>query len=383
MDMFSRVGFGRGTPGPSAAANNDSGVKRKLAEHHLVHEPAFAQTLYLERRRSERSNRPLCLMLLDGQRIANLELRTEVLKTIFGSLRTSVRETDTIGWYKNASTLAVLFCDISSSNKAVISTLRARVAGAVNLQMAFASQIQISVHIFPSRSTTIQAQSDAVLYPDLQINATHRGLDHLAKRAIDVVASLILLLFLSPVLALAALTIKLTSKGPVIFRQERIGQFGKPFSFLKFRSMYLNNNPAIHKDYVTKLIAQNAGPAQQGTIYKITNDPRVTLVGRLLRKTSVDELPQLWNVLRGDMSLVGPRPPLPYEMECYAVWHRRRVLEARPGITGLWQVTGRSRTSFNEMVRLDLRYVRQWSVWLDLKILLHTPKAVLMGQGAY
>ena len=118
-------------------------------------------------------------------------------------------------------------------------------------------------------------------------------------------------------------------------------------------------------------------------IYKITDDPRVTPIGRFLRKTSLDELPQLWNVLCGHMSLVGPRPPLPYELECYAPWHHRRILEAKPGITGLWQVTGRSRTTFNEMVRLDLKYVQQWSIWLDVLILLRTPKAVLMGQGAY
>jgi lipopolysaccharide/colanic/teichoic acid biosynthesis glycosyltransferase len=323
------------------------------------------------------------LVLLDAEQIGDVELRTEVFKNIFGSLRTSVRETDTIGWQERGSTLAVLFCDISSTSKIVINTLRTRVANAIALEAAFASQIQVSIHTFPNNSTTLQGPSDRVLYPDLGNGASYRGLDHLVKRAIDVIASSILLLCLSPVLLLAGLAIKLTSKGPVIFRQQRVGQYGKPFSFLKFRSMYVNNNPAIHKEYVTKLISQNTATSENGTVYKITNDPRITRVGRFLRKTSIDELPQLWNVLRGEMSLVGPRPPLPYEMECYAVWHRRRVLEARPGITGLWQVTGRSRTSFNEMVRLDLRYVKQWSVWLDLKILLHTPKAVFMGQGAY
>ena len=129
-------------------------------------------------------------------------------------------------------------------------------------------------------------------------------------------------------------------------------------------------------------ISQGAHSVGTDGVYKITNDPRVTGVGRWLRKTSLDELPQLWNVLRGEMSLVGPRPPIPYECECYALWHHRRVL-IKPGITGLWQVRGRSRLNFDDMVRLDLKYSKQWSIWLDIKILLQTPKAVLMGEGAY
>ena len=185
------------------------------------------------------------------------------------------------------------------------------------------------------------------------------------------------------VLALIALVIKLSSKGPVIFRQARVGRYGKLFSFWKFRTMHVDSDTAIHKEYVTNFISREQPAAETGTVYKITNDPRITSVGRFLRKTSLDEFPQLWNVLCGEMSLVGPRPPLPYELDCYALWHRRRVLEVKPGITGLWQVTGRSRTNFNDMVRLDLRYVQQWSIWLDIKILLQTPKAVVNGEGAY
>jgi lipopolysaccharide/colanic/teichoic acid biosynthesis glycosyltransferase len=124
------------------------------------------------------------------------------------------------------------------------------------------------------------------------------------------------------------------------------------------------------------------GPSQNA-VYKIQDDPRVTRVGKFLRKTSLDELPQLINVLKGEMSLVGPRPPIPYELEAYQIWHRRRVLEAQPGITGLWQVNGRSRIKFDDMVRLDLQYARTWSVWLDIKILWQTPRAVLFGAGAY
>ena len=149
--------------------------------------------------------------------------------------------------------------------------------------------------------------------------------------------------------------------------------------------MYVNSDAAIHKEYITRFIShgQPATDIDAATIYKITYDPRVTHVGRVLRKLSVDELPQLWNVLCGQMSLVGPRPPLPYELRSYAVWHHRRILEVKPGITGLWQVTGRSRTTFDQMVRMDLRYAQQWSIWLDFKILFQTPKAVLTGDGAY
>jgi lipopolysaccharide/colanic/teichoic acid biosynthesis glycosyltransferase len=205
------------------------------------------------------------------------------------------------------------------------------------------------------------------------------------KRGMDIVGSLLLLAILSPVFFVIAAVIKLTSRGPVLFRQQRVGEHGTPFIFLKFRSMYVANDASQHKEYVRKLIAGQADRQTNGDgegIFKLTNDPRITPVGTFLRRTSLDELPQFLNVLRGDMSLVGPRPPLPYEVEAYATWHRRRLLEAKPGITGLWQVQGRSRIGFDEMVRLDLRYARNCSPWLDLKILAQTPKAVIAGNGA-
>jgi len=183
-----------------------------------------------------------------------------------------------------------------------------------------------------------------------------------------------------------AVAIKLTSRGPILFRQQRIGEHGTAFTFLKFRSMFVGNDASQHKDYVRQLIAgQAAKQPTNGTgegIFKLTNDPRITPVGSFLRRSSLDELPQFLNVLRGDMSLVGPRPPVPYEVEAYATWHRRRLLEAKPGITGLWQVQGRSRVGFDDMVRLDLRYARHSSPWLDLKILVQTPGAVIAGNGA-
>jgi lipopolysaccharide/colanic/teichoic acid biosynthesis glycosyltransferase len=151
--------------------------------------------------------------------------------------------------------------------------------------------------------------------------------------------------------------------------------------------MHAACDPAVHKEYVTRFIAGDVAPGASAgngqTVYKLTRDPRLTPIGGFLRKTSLDEFPQFFNVLRGEMSLVGPRPPIPYEIEAYDVWHRRRLLEVKPGVTGLWQVTGRSRLRFDDMVRLDLRYASTWSVWLDLKILVRTPYAVFSGEGAH
>ena len=177
-----------------------------------------------------------------------------------------------------------------------------------------------------------------------------------------------------------AALVKLTSPGPVFFRQQRVGENAVPFMMLKFRTMLVNCDSAAHREYVSQFI--KTGAAATGGVFKMTHDPRITPLGRFLRKTSLDELPQFINVLGGDMSLVGPRPPLAYEVEQYMAWHCRRVLDAKPGITGLWQVTGRSRTTFDDMVRLDLRYAKSPSLWTDIKILLATPGAVVSGKGA-
>jgi lipopolysaccharide/colanic/teichoic acid biosynthesis glycosyltransferase len=191
---------------------------------------------------------------------------------------------------------------------------------------------------------------------------------------------------LSPLFLVIALAVKLTSKGPMFFRQQRVGRYGKTFVFLKFRSMYVNNDTTVHEVYVKKMIASEAEPQSGNSdkpVFKIVNDKRITPLGKFLRRTSLDELPQFLNVLKGEMSLVGPRPPIPYELAAYQTWHRRRLLAVKPGITGLWQITSRSTVKFDEMVRLDLRYASIWSLWLDLKILLRTPAAVVKGSGAH
>jgi exopolysaccharide biosynthesis polyprenyl glycosylphosphotransferase len=200
------------------------------------------------------------------------------------------------------------------------------------------------------------------------------------KRTMDLVLALPVLVVASPVLAAIAIAVRLSSPGPIVIRQTRIGMDGRPFTFLKFRTMFSDSDTKIHDDYVASLIRGTGEQGNgKGTLFKLTEDPRVTGVGRFLRRYSLDELPQLMNVLRGDMSLVGPRPSLPQEVAMYQDWHRRR-LEVRPGMTGLWQVSGRSRMGFVEMVRLDIQYLETWSPLLDIMILLRTVPALVRGE---
>jgi len=204
-----------------------------------------------------------------------------------------------------------------------------------------------------------------------------------AKRASDIFVSAAALLVLAPLWLLIAALVKLDSRGPVFYRQERVGMDGRLFLFLKFRTMRADSDDSQHREYQRRYIAGAADTNLGDTsrpVYKLRTDPRVTRVGRVLRRLSLDELPQLLNVLRGEMSVVGPRPPIPYEVESYALWHRRR-LDMKPGVTGLWQVSGRNRLSFDEMVRLDLYYIENWSLWLDLKIILRTLPVMLRGEA--
>jgi lipopolysaccharide/colanic/teichoic acid biosynthesis glycosyltransferase len=360
-----------------------------LEEDEILAENVFHSMLTLERRRAERSSKPFVLMLLD----ANLENGTaeEILRQAVDIMLASKRETDLVGWYKKGAILGVIFTEVNQEGETLITeTLRIKIESAFikHLGRERASRIAISLHVFPETWDKDSSGwvADSKLYPDLKRKGSRKRLPLVIKRVIDVVGSGALLLMLSPFLAAIVALIKLTSKGPVIYKQERLGQFGARFKCLKFRTMYANNDPKIHQDYVQQFIAGkdglNKSEGSDQPVYKLVKDPRVTFIGGFLRKTSLDELPQFWNVLRGEMSLVGPRPPVPYEFEVYDIWHRRRVLEVRPGVTGLWQVSGRNRTRFDEMVRLDLRYCQTWSIWLDLKILLATPRAVFNGGGA-
>ena len=341
----------------------------------------------LERKRAERSHNYFLLVLLDAGGSTSSQESGHALAKILSALSAATRETDITGWYKQESMVGVLLTEIATGERSsIVSTILTRISVSLESHLTFEQfrQINISFHLFPEDwKQDIQRPSNPALYPDLTNPDNSKSTYRLVKRGMDIAGSLLMLILCVPIFALAALAIKLTSKGPVFFRQQRIGQYGIPFAMLKFRSMHINNDANTHKTYVTQLIAGKAVPHPSngnGTgVYKITNDSRITAVGAWLRRASLDELPQIINVLKGEMSLVGPRPPVPYEVDVYDLWHRRRLLEAKPGITGLWQVSGRNRVKFDDMVRLDLAYARTWSPWVDLQILMRTPRAIIEG----
>jgi lipopolysaccharide/colanic/teichoic acid biosynthesis glycosyltransferase len=357
----------------------------------ILPEDLFLGMLCLERKRTERSRKKFLLLLLDAEDAAETRRQAEVLKGVINAANAARRETDPAGWYKHNSILGIIFTELGTfGNTATIDTLLENIHEALLAQLSGKDikLVRVSVHVFSDDSNDKDSNNfaDPAFYPDLIHEQRAKKVPLLLKRVMDIIGSVAALVLFSPLLAVIALMVKLTSKGPVLFKQERLGQFGKTFTCLKFRSMYANNDLKIHQVFMQRLISgKYEGNAEDGSkpVYKMKDDPRITRVGRFLRRTSLDELPQFINVLRSDMSLVGPRPPLAYEYEEYDIWHRRRVLEIKPGITGLWQVKGRSRVRFDDMVRLDLQYARGWSLWLDVQILLKTPGAVVLGDGAY
>ncbi|HAF06820.1 MAG: Exopolysaccharide biosynthesis polyprenyl glycosylphosphotransferase [candidate division TA06 bacterium 32_111] len=214
--------------------------------------------------------------------------------------------------------------------------------------------------------------------PVIELTQKNKFFNLLIKRVIDIIVSLLLLLILLPFFLIISIIIKIDSSGPVFFLQERVGKNGKKFKMLKFRTMYKDNDERVHKEYVTKLIKE--GKKDESGIYKIKDDPRITKIGKFLRAFSFDEFPQLINVLKGEMSLVGPRPPIEYEVENYDQWHKRR-LSVKPGMTGMWQVSGRNSVGFEDMVLLDIYYVENFNIWLDIIILLKTIPAIVKREG--
>ncbi len=359
----------------------------------LLSEDAFISMLYLERRRAERAQKRFVLVLVDVKKGNGVKHKDRELSALVGALSDATRETDIIGWYLENNLFGVIGTELGKATNQVVQERflsKIRKAFESTLGREKSAGVSISFHFFPEEIGEEGGDHSAnfALYPELQKKeSTQRGALAL-KRGIDILGSAAALLVFAPFFAALAFIIKLTSKGPVLFRQERMGQYGKPFTVLKFRSMRTDCDSRIHQEYVSQFIAgkvegKPAEASGAAPVFKIQKDPRITPIGQFMRKTSLDEVPQFWNVLRGDMSLVGPRPPIAYEFRAYDVWHRRRVLEIKPGITGLWQVEGRSRTRFDDMVRLDLRYARSWSIWLDLRILLQTPGAVILGDGAH
>lgn len=356
-----------------------------------VAEDTFKHMLCRERKRSERSRKGFLLMTLRPRLAQVRKAGHSPWREATERLAPLIRETDTLGWYEANVSLGVIFTELGNIEPRVaIAKIRHRVNAGLQPTPGGgqAFDYELSFFIFPDgKGEKAGPIVSAPLYPDLFELDGRKKTSLIIKRSMDIVGSACAMLCFAPLFLGLAVLVKLTSKGPIFFRQWRLGQFGKPFVFVKFRSMHVATDTAIHQQYVTDFIAgkaaKNSPSDGKARVYKITNDPRVTFVGKFMRRTSLDELPQFWNVLMGEMSLVGPRPPIPYEIDAYDLWHHRRVLEAKPGITGLWQVQGRSRTTFDEMVRLDLRYAKTWSPLGDLRILLQTPRAVFSGDGAY
>ena len=358
----------------------------------VLEEEAFKRVLCRERKRAERSGSSLLLAALDLKAFRNEAEREKVEKILLEHLTGVIRETDACGWLKEGEALGIVFTLVAGHDvERALQTVELKVRGCLKrwLMPSAYQKLILMFQVFPDQRGINERDEgfNLLFYPEVVTQTPSSLVLDGLKQSMNIAGSVIALILLSPLILVIALLIKLTSEGPALFRQERLGQYGKPFMFLKFRTMYVNNDDSIHRNFVNTLIADRGSRSDsaggENVVYKIKDDPRVTPLGKFLRKTSLDELPQFINVLKGEMSLVGPRPAIAYEVDAYAVWHRYRVLARKPGITGLWQVKGRSMTTFDEMVRLDLRYIRNWSIWLDIKLLLATPKVVIYGKGAY
>lgn len=371
----------------------------------------FRRALVRERNRADRNRSELSLIVLD---LASADWgRLEPAEFLF-AIQARVRETDLVGWFDRKS-IGILLPDTAPNGafklaadlrdrlqrapsgaawriytypeESLPSTPEGGAAERAGAHKRGAEAQPAAGHAgAESRPAPVQARpvqpgepsesSDSESEDGFEVTPLHPALlvrRSFLVRLLDIVVSGVALVLLSPLILAAALAVRLSSPGPAFFRQQRMGQGGRTFTFYKLRSMCADAE-ARKKD----VLALNE---QEGPVFKATCDPRITPVGRILRKTSIDELPQLWNVLKGDMSLVGPRPPLPDEVAEYEPWQRRR-LDLRGGLTCFWQISGRSKIQFDDWVRLDLLYGRRASLWLDLKILALTVPAVLSGRGA-
>lgn len=354
------------------------------AERKIESQDRFLMRIAQEWRRAERSNRPALLVLFHG-----LEGIPAGRDRFAAAAASTFRDTDVLGWYQTDMTLGMICLELGKSR---IEDAQEAILGKISDRLVrpgtpIQREITVTIHPLPPYTGT-----DALDYAEAEFADTlwkairqESSAKRVTKRTLDICGSAFLLLLLLPILLVISACIKFTSRGPALFRQARAGLGGRTFECYKFRTMFVNMDDRKHLEYVKQFIQGNAEKhvdASGQAIYKLTDDPRITPLGRLLRRTSLDELPQLWNVLRGTMTLVGPRPPLPYEVKCYDLWHRRRVFELKPGLTGLWQVRGRSRCSFDEMIRLDLQHGGPNSLSLYLRVLLETPRAVISGGGA-
>jgi lipopolysaccharide/colanic/teichoic acid biosynthesis glycosyltransferase len=332
----------------------------------------WMRQLEFEKRRADRSKSPLSIALF---RFEANNASDRPFSELIDLLCLKKRETDFVGCVDD-TLVAVLLPD-TTEHGARRFVAKIEQAG---IQPGFAS----SVETYPDQwlLDVKDTRARVAVHPaHVEARPLKHACAQCAKRTMDLVGAIFGLVVLAPVMAIVALAVKADSPGPVFYRQTRLGRGARPFTFYKFRSMFRDADERVHREYVTRLITGDGRASPQQPWSKLEADSRITLVGRFLRKTCLDELPQLFNVLKGDLSLVGPRPPLPYEAAAYESWHLRRVLEAKPGITGLWQVSGGNVATFDDMVRMDLRYVRRWSLLLDCRILIQTLVLVLRKRG--
>lgn len=363
---------------------NCSSVCKATKENRILSEREFKDRLYKERKRSERSKSPMSVVFINLSRGTKSSSRNwsrdkDFYRQLNGIVDYCTRDTDFVGWYECQQVLGIIYVDTQrESRDIVIERLKNKIVDSENLQIN--SEIDIAALTFPLKDLRETDSVTLTVYPKKR-DTFNDKMSLTVKRIFDYLGTIGCILLFLPLFLLIPILIKLDSKGPVFYLQKRVGEGGKIFHLYKFRSMHVNTNDNIHRTYVTQLIKGDVDNKQG--IYKIKDDPRVTRVGKILRKFSFDEIPQFFNVLKGEMSLVGPRPPIPYETAEYELWHLRRIMECKPGITGLWQVEGRSKTNFDEMVRMDLNYIEKRSLFLDLKIVFKTPWVLLTARGAF
>ena len=349
----------------------------------LPGEEHFTVLYNIECKRSERSRSPFLLLLVNVSFLSGSGIR-HFLTTIENVLTANKREYDHIGWYATGHVIGMIFSDCTHSNAP---EMHHRLVNALRTAIGHAPTGMLSVSMYRITGTLREPVSttDHDKIPRPGINSLLPYQTSVRKRTVDILGALFGILFFSPAFVIMALLVKMTSSGPVLFRQSRVGKDGEPFTMYKFRSMYTDSDEKVHREFVARLIKGDIDgeTGEHGErIYKMIRDPRITPVGRFLRKTSLDEIPQFFNVLRGDMSLVGPRPALGYEVDQYDLWHRRRVI-AKPGITGFWQLEGRSLTTFDAMVRMDIGYIERSTLFSDLLLIFKTPFILIGTKGAF
>ena len=336
------------------------GIRKWLIRENGVHSPDdFKLVLRRERDRADRSNATFSLVVFDVHELSNRELTRFI-----DIAKKRIRVSDEVGWFDERRIALML-------PSTTVTGARTLARSIVDSLVAFKSPVASTIYSYPSAHWNGKSTEDITkMEAELTKSIASGYVTPVWKRAMDILGSIIGLAILSPILISIAVLIKIVSPGPIFFRQERIGKAGKRFTFLKFRTMYINNDVSNHKEYLKQLITANG--EEDKPMIKIEADPRVIPFGKFIRKACLDELPQLINVFVGDMSLVGPRPCIPYEAEEYLRWHSRRF-DTNPGMTGLWQVSGKNHLTFREMIRLDILYAEQRSLLLDCYILAKTP----------